>query len=403
MSRLRINGARSSKQKKSAMSWNTIQVIYFIVVFFVIALLMRQSFWISRKQVSANVSVTKTKTDGSSPSIFNCDGFNGLCKYFYPSYFFVPDTFQNNNLQQQLRGNESPKQNKIVSMNGGGSQFYEIYEELEDLRFNNSLWPQMPRIVLLEMTTKHLNTRNAKLNHHKVSYLHVHKAGGTSIHFQSRQEIFQVREHMVYHWPLDLLHHHTYIPTYKHIQSSKKFKSLPEKWKENEHILFSFIRDPLDRFISSIGQAMGAQGSESDASDALQEECIKDEEYSLENSRSTIQCCIDYIMEYGYFEELHFTPQAIELAFATQMYPIPVALFQYETSYKDVISELGMDPNKKMRDGNKDGMRPLPVLSEMTSADYTKAMKRQVCELYKVDVAMFRSLGWNTSSCDEFV
>jgi hypothetical protein len=160
----------------------------------------------------------------------------------------------------------------------------------------------------------------------------------------------------------------------------------------------------LERFISSIGQAMGAQGSQRNiVGEEFQSKCINGTVYSLQNSRDTLQCCIDYIQEKGYYFEVHMTPQAAEIAFATQMYHIPVAIFKFEESYSTVLTELGADPDIKHRDGDAAGYRPNPVLTGMTSADYTPELIQQICKLYRVDVIMHRSLGWDVPRCKEYV
>lgn len=168
--------------------------------------------------------------------------------------------------------------------------------------------------------------------------------------------------------------------------------------------MFAFIRDPLERFISSIGQAMGAQGSQSNVvGKVLQSRCINGTVYSQNLSRKTIQCCINYIQENGFYFEIHFTPQAVEIAFATQMYHIPVAVFKFEESYSSVLKEMGANPDVKHRDGDVKGYRPNPVLTGMTSEDYTPELISQICKLYQIDVILHRSLGWDVPRCAGYV
>jgi hypothetical protein len=168
--------------------------------------------------------------------------------------------------------------------------------------------------------------------------------------------------------------------------------------------MFAFIRDPLERFVSSIGQAMGAQGSHNNiVGKELQSRCINGTVYSLQNSRYTLQCCIDYIQENGFYFEIHFTPQAVEIAFATQMYHVPVAVFKFEESYSTVLTEMGANHEIKHRDGDSKGYRPNPVLTGMTPVDYTPELIRQICKLYEVDVILHRSLGWDVPRCAGYV
>jgi len=112
---------------------------------------------------------------------------------------------------------------------------------------------------------------------------------------------------------------------------------------------------------------------------------------------------VDYIKKEGYEIEVHFTPQAVEVAFATQLYHVPVAMFKFEDHYKEVVTELGIDSEKKQRNGEMHGYRPKPVLTDMHSTDFTPELIQEICELYKVDVIMIRTLGWSVPRCDLYI
>lgn len=94
-------------------------------------------------------------------------------------------------------------------------------------------------------------------------------------------------------------------------------------------------------------------------------------------------------------------PQALTLGFATQMHNVPVAVFKFEDSFKAVLSEMGINPNLKIRDGTEN--RKSPVLNNMTIMDYTSMLIQQVCELYEVDVIMHRFLGWDVPGCNSYI
>lgn len=191
--------------------------------------------------------------------------------------------------------------------------------------------------------------------------------------------------------------------TLDHLKHATKYKQ-PSKWNARDHLLFGVVRDPTDRFISMIGQAFGAHGSAKNGgvAEELKRDCLNSQIYSLDASRFTIQCVINKIKERGYFFEIHFTPQAIEVAFSTQMTPnVPVALFPFEV-LKEVLTEIGCSPSSKVRDGGG-RYRPSPVLQSMSVNDYTPDLIRQICELYEVDVIMLRVLGWTASRCDPYI
>jgi hypothetical protein len=191
--------------------------------------------------------------------------------------------------------------------------------------------------------------------------------------------------------------------TLDHLKHATKYKQ-PSEWNARDHLLFGIVRDPTDRFISMIGQAFGAHGSTMNGgvAEELKRDCLNSRTYSLDASRFTIQCVINKIKEHGFFFEIHFTPQAVEVAFSTQMTPnIPVALFPFE-NLKEVLTEIGCSPSSKVRDGGG-RYRPSPVLQSMSVNDYTPDLVRQICELYEVDVILLRMLGWKASSCDSYI
>lgn len=395
---------------------------------------------------SVHKSFPKTENPGSQ-SIFNCNGESGKCKYFYPLQFFSETS-------EDETGNELPA--------GDGVKYAYMYEHMRNLKEEGKLWVNMPRIVLLKLRLDEekdqppLDTSNTKpiIHSRNVTFIHNHKVGGTSIHYQSRTKNWKPDPITLFHWSNSVrdqsqrqsvsqsagekAKQFTSVPmkrrslaapkddrmnkqnmkaalmnrrkskrvdfdrAVRHIQSASKYKYPQSEWNENEHLFFGFIRNPLDRFISSIGQAMGARGSQSNkVSGILKKQCVHGdgETYTLEKSQYLLQCCLNYVKEHGFEVEIHFNPQVLEFSFATQMYPVPVAIFQYEQDYSNVMVEMGMDPSYRQRDGGS--VRPVPFLKDVTSADYTEDMRRQVCELYEVDVVMFRSLGW-TTPCDEY-
>lgn len=88
-------------------------------------------------------------------SIFNCDGTNGRCVYFYATKFFHPE-------------------------NGIGKEYRYILEQIESLRQKRQLWANMPRIGFptFSFYETALNPMtNQPFYRHNVTFIHVHKAG----------------------------------------------------------------------------------------------------------------------------------------------------------------------------------------------------------------------------------
>jgi hypothetical protein len=239
--------------------------------------------------------------------------------------------------------------------------------------------------------------------HERLSFIHVHKAGGTSV--------YRAGQHLYHSGHAEWISHHWFFPrhdlqidqrAYEKTKvdlklavryPTKGFRTSDnnKKNEEQSHMLYAVVRDPVDRFISSIGQVMGSRGSENDLAYAFRAACLKD------SPRETLACCLDYVEKAGYWFELHFAPQALDIHFSTLWQDVPVAVFGMD-HLTDILEHLG-HKDLKARDGNDSEYRPDFVLTEMSVEDYDAKMLQQVCRLYEVDTVMLRSLNM-PSRCD---
>lgn len=141
---------------------------------------------------------------------------------------------------------------------------------------------------------------------------------------------------------------------------------------------------------------MGASGSTNNQiSKILTEECLTDD------CRETLRCAITYVKTHGFWIELHFTPQILDIAFSTMYLDVPVAIFPFQ-ELTNVLTYFGV-PDVHARNGAGEKYRPHKTLTDMSVEDYDGDMIRDVCEIYAMDVVMQRGLGYNVSYCDEFV
>jgi len=175
--------------------------------------------------------------------------------------------------------------------------------------------------------------------------------------------------------------------------SLKRATAYPtERFGPQEHVLFAAVRDPAERFISSIGQAMGARGSQRNlVCTILQRECLKS------TSRETLSCMARYVRDHGHWIELHFAPQVVDVSFSTMFRDVPVAVFPFGEVGR-LIDYLGSGDEETKHRG-----RPHEVLKNMTVAHYDEGSLRTVCEIYRMDVIMQRSMGLEVPRCDPFV
>ncbi len=176
----------------------------------------------------------------------------------------------------------------------------------------------------------------------------------------------------------------------KFLNGAVKYRS---EWGLFDHTLFAVIRDPAERFISAIGQATGAFGSTMNGiGQTLLNTCLK------KTSKETLSCFVDLVHNNGTLIEVHFTPMAMEISFATMWKDIPVAVFPFQ-EVKALLNEVGADPSSKKKDGHKSGYRKDPVLTNMTSADYDLESITKLCTIYWVDVLFLNHIGYE-SNCD---
>lgn len=349
-------------------------------------------------------------------SLFNCDGEDALCKYYYPANFFDTDC-------------------------GLGKEFSYHIDDAKAKKLNGTLWNHMPSIgfptltmnnTCLDLQTKSLSNQASyfqkntqvgefitlkNIGHReedgfrcfteRLSFLHVHKAGGSSLHsafnFMSSSKNSALVRHKFF-TPSQKPYPATHIPDSRQIRMmnmtldslSHATRYPDEIFHEKQHVIFAVVRDPTERFISSIGQALGAAGSGGNhIAPTLKKACIK------ETSAETLKCLAHYVRDHGFWIELHFTPQVIDISFTTMWQDVPVAVFPFKHLGK-ILSHFGRD-GVKVRDGSDQSYRSHPILTEMSVRDYDEESLQIVCEIYEMDVRMQRSLGFEVPRCDPFI
>jgi len=348
-------------------------------------------------------------------SMFNCDLPDSDCEYYFPANFFDKTC-------------------------GLGKSYAHHTEDMEDMRKNNTLWLNMPSVGFPTLTMNNLcfkgtmqeprDSQNGlvkdaivlnDIGEHakgemrclteRLSMIHVHKAGGTSLHTSFNTLSRSKNSVLVRHKWFTPLKSSNVRPrtTNPGISSAKEkmidftVESLTHATKypamsfgKNDHVIFAVVRDPVERFISSIGQAMGGAGSTGNQiGRTLQKKCIKS------TSAETLKCMAKYVQKHGFWIELHFTPQVLDISFTTVFQDVPIAVFPFQ-KLKSILAYFGT-PDVRGRNGSNPSYRPDSALTSMTVADYDDESLRIVCEIYEMDIIMQRSLGIDTSKCDPFI
>lgn len=344
-------------------------------------------------------------------SLVNCDLSDTKCTYFYPANFFDAKC-------------------------GLGKKFSKYVEQIEKKRMNGTLWNNMPSVgfptitmdrvcfdetgrrVELEDGTKSTketdelhniglqkNDDGSRCMTERLSFLHVHKSGGSSLHAAfnafNRSPSAQVHRHKFYTPsslpipPSEAESHHRQKAG-KSVEHATKYPT--GQFNSEQHVIFALMRDPTERFISSMGQAMGANGSTANrVGPKISQACIDAES----TPASTLKCVAKYVKDHTFWVELHFTPQVLDISFATLYKDVPIAIFPF-TEIKTVLDYFGKG-NIQFRNGKSERYRTDKVLTDMTVDDYDDESLQIVCELYEMDVLMARSVGIEIPRCDPHI
>mmetsp|Transcript_6866 Transcript_6866/g.8668 ORF Transcript_6866/g.8668 Transcript_6866/m.8668 type:complete len:533 (+) Transcript_6866:164-1762(+) len=372
----------------------------------------------------------------SVKSLFNCFLPDSLCTYFYPANFFEPSCGLGRDYTHFVNEAKEMKENRTLWMFMPSVGFPTLTLEnvcLTAPNENGQRYPVPPfdgknkndlteKSILTDIGIKESHDPNSEFSTcttERLSFLHVHKAGGSSLHegfnYISRSKSTSVLVRHRFFTPSKIPLDKQIMPAKEAEPSTRKagrkttsmqeitLKSLghatkyPEKeFKSEQHVIFAVVRDPIERFISSIGQAMGAAGSGGNhVAKTLRDACIKD------TPAATLKCVAKYVQTHGFWIELHFTPQVIDIAFTTMWQDVPLAIFSFR-DLKTVLNYFGRG-NTKVRDGSSKNYRSDEILTNMTVADYDDETLQIVCEIYKMDVIMQRDLGMEIERCDPFI
>jgi len=313
-----------------------------------------------------------------------------------------------------------------------GMKYSDALTYMETQRMNGTLWMNGPPIVLPWASFNprirpngNPPGRTIPLPTHNLSMVHVHKTGGTSLvtAFGSLQSKTRGRRRTSYMPPKK-----RFNPKPRSANSEKRTKRMKllagrspkqqrfepdstrrnetgtflegavkyrKTWGEKDHTVFAVVRDPAERFISAIGQATGAYGSSNNGiGRMLVDECVKS------TGRETLRCFVNLMMNNGTWIEVHFTPMAYEISFATMYKDIPVAVFPFD-QVPTLMYELNQSPASKKKDGKKKGYRKSTVLTNLTMDQYDTETLHDLCKVYAVDVLFLSRIGHSTT-CDPF-
>ena len=210
------------------------------------------------------------------------------------------------------------------------------------------------------------------------TYIHVRKAGGNTM-YEFAKLIARSKTHM----RVEIM---PSVPVHQHVQNIGNRAFIAQmKEMANVTTFFTFIRDPISRFVSAMGQVADKKRNALGAVDCLRPD----------NPTSEMMCVLQHLKR-GQLVNDHFTPASIELF--QMMFGLRdkrVAVFPLE-SMNEFIKLWGMTPFRQ-NEANTG------VKMKYSTDVLTEDMIRDICKVYEPVVHMMRLLEMSVSQCDAFI
>ncbi|GKY91000.1 hypothetical protein MPSEU_000072800 [Mayamaea pseudoterrestris] len=271
--------------------------------------------------------------------------------------------------------------------------YFELGKFLEQQNITlNQTWrsmnPNLPAITSLRWSTRNVMAATQASWMHipaNVSFIHIHKCGGSSV-----KAIFQaLRKQWSRRNPNLDVHVNTYQSSFGSSNLQQRLRNEHERQihieslslHPSQQVVFTIVRDPVDRFISAVQQVMHYHHD-------LRKACL------LPSATRTIECAMTY-METQAANDVHLVPMLSHLRL---LHGVKLRVFQLE--HLHVLSNYFTNRTIRVRDRSDSETATSLVLANMSASDCTQDMLQKICEMYAVDVAMMHSMGLSTKYCD---
>jgi hypothetical protein len=259
---------------------------------------------------------------------------------------------------------------------GPGSQFLRLYQE-------NDLSKRGVLSARFLVFSKRKKNRKNKGDRCELVYFHIHKNGGTTVdrHVPLRSyKYFSNQELEWGHEPFEQACHSVMTRVYQKQQQ-----------KDESVETFTFLRDPVLRFLSSLSQVLTLHGS-----------LLKRGFYPC-NERNTSEDLVDCIL--GKFEsnghsflDTHFAPQSFELYKHVMGFDIAISVIDL-SEIGNVLGGLGaQNIIKKERSVAGGVIKNVPQF-RLTEDLLTSDVIRRICKIYEMDVLMLEQVGVTKTNC----
>ena len=164
---------------------------------------------------------------------------------------------------------------------------------------------------------------------------------------------------------------------------------------DNDSVVLSFIRDPVVRFLSQVGETI-RQGVSHPMGHPGPVFGCRDKNTPTE----TIQCVINEIKVNGTIVDTHYTPAAIELYLADSRRSAGskgVNINLYDMKYLSLfLNRLHYSSHVKMRSATS---KEYNGYFDFAIDDLRNDMIQDICKIYQMDVILLHSIGIASSFC----
>lgn len=333
-------------------------------------------------------------------SFFDCDSAKSKCTFLYPGEFYH-------------------NYNRIISSKT---------EWRKTIGLDNSNLPALTSLSwwttfsASDMSSSNLQRLDYLIDEHlglsrNLTYIHVHKCGGTSIQSALSKRASKVRR-MEFRYQMlnssaamysDIHHYkHSYgggSPRKKAVWDKERIEhiqALRDGLYQNNQTafpVFTVLRDPLDRFVSAVQQVMHYNAE-------FRSKCLREPPNSIDEvmaaalRQQIIQCAMDDMEETRYRRDVHLQPMAAHFRLldgnGDEVKDTPISIF-HMNDLRHVLDEITETSEQTTsihaRDRSDENYATSPLLATLSVDDFSDDMIQQICRLYHVDYSLLKWLG----------
>ena len=229
-----------------------------------------------------------------------------------------------------------------------------------------------PRFIVFQRNTTGTNFCQAL-------YYHVHKNGGSTMKdFNgnwSKTIWYQSQE---YQWGAS-----AFLNVTRAI-----LKDISHRQQQDDIPIFTFVRDPIGRFLSGVGQVLQYHGRKR----------IHPCPATSNTTQQLLSCIVDMIVKRQNFLDGHLTPQSYELYSGLLGLDVFVDVMDLSKAIGPMVETMGGPSARLVRPTQSATGRVFRF--HLDDSALTHPLKRRICHLYQADVLMLRETGLSVSECD---